>query len=98
MEGLRKIMQGRALEILAVNVGESVDVIEGFMATLDKPPAFDMLLDQSGDAMSHWPVQGLPTTFIIDRRGRIAYSAVGGREFDAPEIVGKIEALLKEKR
>jgi thiol-disulfide isomerase/thioredoxin len=97
MERLGKIMSGRPLEILPINVGETVEVIEGFTATLDSPPLFQMLLDREGDAMAMWPVRGLPTTFIVDKRGRIAYRAVGGREFDNPQIVNRIERLLREK-
>ena len=29
-----------------------------------------------------WPIRGLPTTFVVDPEGRIAYQAVGGREWD----------------
>jgi hypothetical protein len=44
--------------------------------------------------MGSWPVKGLPTTFLIDREGRLALKAVGGREFDDPEIVAVIKQLL----
>jgi hypothetical protein len=47
--------------------------------------------------MAFWPVRGLPTTFIIDKKGRMAYQAIGGREFDHPEIIKKITRLLSEK-
>jgi len=97
MERLRKIMTDRPLVVLAVNEGESTDVIEAFTATQDIPPKFPILLDQAGDAMALWAVRGLPTTFIIDKRGRLAYRAIGGREFDHPQILNRIERLLREK-
>jgi thiol-disulfide isomerase/thioredoxin len=97
MERLRKIMADRPLEILAVNEGEQVDVIEQFTATLDMPPSFPIVLDTTGDSMSLWPVRGLPTTFVIDKKGRMAYRAIGGREFDHAQILHKIEALLRER-
>ena len=34
-----------------------------------------------------------PTTFIINPKGEIAYRAVGGREFDHPEIIKAITDL-----
>jgi thiol-disulfide isomerase/thioredoxin len=97
MERLRKIMADRPLEILAINEGEAVDVIEGFIAALDTPPSFPVLLDPIGDAMALWPVRGLPTTFVIDKKGRMAYRAIGGREFDHTQMLNKIESLLREK-
>ncbi|NOQ78126.1 MAG: hypothetical protein GQ546_01860 [Gammaproteobacteria bacterium] len=45
--------------------------------------------------MDSWKVRGLPTTYIISPNGTIAYKAVGGREFDHPEILKKIINLNK---
>jgi len=97
MERLRKILADRPLEILAINEGEAVDVIEGFSSALDTPPSFPVLLDPIGDAMALWPVRGLPTTFVIDKKGRMAYRAIGGREFDHAQMLNKIDGLLREK-
>jgi hypothetical protein len=38
-------------------------------------------------------VRGLPTTFLVDRAGRLAYRATGGREFDDADIVALIRSL-----
>jgi hypothetical protein len=38
---------------------------------------------------------GLPATFIVDPEGRIAFRAVGGREFDDPGIVAQLRTLLR---
>lgn len=97
MERLRQKMSGKPVEILAVNEGEDASVIETFLSTLDIQPGFPILLDRDGMAMGFWPVRGLPTTFIIDKRGRMAYRAVGGREFDHPDIVKRISQLQKER-
>lgn len=97
MERLRQKLDGKPLVILAVNEGENVEIIDQFASTLDIWPKFPIMLDLEGDAMAFWPVRGLPTTFIIDKHGRMAYRAIGGREFDHPEIVRLIEALIREK-
>jgi peroxiredoxin len=46
--------------------------------------------------MREWKVAGLPTTYLVDKQGRIVASAVGGREFDHPELVAAIRAVLKD--
>ncbi|NWG39788.1 MAG: TlpA family protein disulfide reductase [Hydrogenophilaceae bacterium] len=97
MERLRDNMSGKPLVILAVNEGETADTVEQFVSTLDMQPAFPILLDLNGGAMASWPVRGLPTTYVIDKKGRMAYQAIGGREFDHPEIVKAITRLLSEK-
>lgn len=97
MERLREKMSGQPVVILAVNEGETAETIEQFISTLDVQPRFPILLDQDGGAMAFWPVRGLPTTYIIDKRGRMAYQAIGGREFDHPDIVRLIGQLVREK-
>jgi thiol-disulfide isomerase/thioredoxin len=97
MERLRQQLANKPLVVLAVNEGENIETIEQFTSTLDLQPQFPILLDLEGEAMAFWPVRGLPTTFIIDKRGRMAFRAIGGREFDHPEMVHIIENLLKEK-
>ncbi len=96
MERLRQKMADKAVLILGVNEGETVDIIEQFSSLLDLQPRFPILLDPDGEAMKPWPVRGLPTTFFIDKQGRLAYSAIGGREFDHPEMVRLIEDMLAE--
>jgi hypothetical protein len=45
------------------------------------------LPDQNG-------IKGLPTAVIIDRQGRIVYRAIGGRDFDHPDVRRLILNLL----
>ena len=97
MERLRLKMAGKPVVILGVNEGESVDIIDQFNSTLDLQPQFPILLDLDGEAMRPWPVRGLPTTFFIDKQGRLAYKAIGGREFDHPEMLRLIESMLAEQ-
>ncbi len=80
--------------MLAVNVGEDEDTIFTFMG--DYPIEFPVWLDQSGKAARQWPLRGLPTTFVVDKNGRIAYRAIGGREWDDDALLDKIRSLAAE--
>lgn len=95
MERLRQILANEAFVVLAVDVGENADTIETFTSQLDTTPGFPILLDTTSRTMRAWKVAGLPTTYLVDTRGRIVASAVGGREFDHPEIVKAIRNLLQ---
>ena len=96
MERLSQALAGEPFVVLAVDVGESVETIETFTSQLDAVPTFPILLDRQARAMQAWPVAGLPTTFLVDKQGRIVATAVGGREFDHPAIIGAIRKLLKK--
>jgi len=94
MERLSQALQGEAFSVLAVDVGEDADTIDAFTAQLDTTLTFPVLLDTRSRALQAWKVAGLPTTFLVDRQGRIVASAIGGREFDHPDIIRAIRELL----
>ncbi len=96
MQRLWEQLKDRDFVLLAVDVGEDEETVFGFTLSLDVPIEFPLLLDRQGNIVAEWPVRGLPTTFLVDRNGRIVYRAVGGREWDAPELVEAIRVLLHE--
>jgi thiol-disulfide isomerase/thioredoxin len=96
MERLLHALDGEPFAVLAVDVGEDTDTIDAFTSQLDTTLHFPVLLDSKSRALQAWKVAGLPTTFLVDKQGRIVGSAIGGREFDHPEIVKAIRALLKK--
>lgn len=87
LQRLWKKLGASKLQIVAVNVGEDADTVLGFMGTLDESPTFPIVFDKDSATLRAWPVRGLPTTFLIDKKGRIAYRAIGGRHFDSPENI-----------
>jgi len=95
MERLTQQLKGEAFSVLAVNVGENVNDIELFTSQLDADLSFPILLDRSSESMQAWKISGLPTTYLVDKKGRVVAGAIGGREFDHPDMVRAIRALLK---
>ena len=96
MERLSQTLKGEAFSVLAVDVGESAEAIDLFTSQLDTAPTFPILLDKRSQAMQAWKVAGLPTTYLVDQQGRIVASAIGGREFDHPDIIRAIRELLRK--
>jgi thiol-disulfide isomerase/thioredoxin len=86
---LQKLFKPAELAVLAVNVGEDAETVFSFAGDSDVA----ILLDRDSAAMRRWPVKGLPTTFVVDRQGRLALRAVGGREFDDAAIVAQLRGL-----
>lgn len=96
MERLSQAFKGKPFVVLAVDVGEDPDTIEAFNSQLDTAPTFPILLDTRGRTMQTWKVAGMPTTFLVDKQGRIVASAIGGREFDHPEIVKTVGEWVRK--
>jgi thiol-disulfide isomerase/thioredoxin len=96
MERLYQALKSEPFIVLAINQSESLDLVFAFTGEIDPTPTFPMLLDSKGEVSSQWNVLGLPMSFIIDKSGHVAYRAMGGREFDHPDIQNKLRALLAE--
>ena len=95
LERLYQATKDKNVEVLAVNIGEDIDTVFSFMGTIEPSPNFQLVFDPDAVSMDRWKVRGLPTTYIINTEGNIVYRAIGGREFDHPDILQKLTALLK---
>jgi len=93
MQRAWEILKKEGIMMLAINVGEDSDAIFAF--TAEYPVDFPLLMDKTSSVSREWRVRGLPSTYIIDPQGRIIYQAIGGREWDAPELLEQIRALKK---
>ena len=94
MARLNTLLKGQPFEILAVNLAEDKSPIETFLH--EHPVNFPVLLDPSGSAVKTWQVFAYPSTYLIDRTGRIRYALFGGADWDQPNALAKIRALLAE--
>lgn len=83
LDRLQQQMGGR-LEILAVNVGESVGIITGTTDQLNID--LRVMRDENSQVSGEWQVQGLPTTYLVDPDGRIFGGVTGTREWDNPTL------------
>ena len=90
IDRLRALMKGSAFRIAAVSVGEKPDTVRAFIAKSGY--AFPVYLDQDGKLGEAYASQGIPTTYLLDKAGRVVAGIVGSREYDEPELV----AILRE--
>ncbi|MEO1766499.1 TlpA family protein disulfide reductase [Thiobacter aerophilum] len=96
LERLHQRLKDAPFTVLAVDQMENFDLVFAFTGQLDPAPSFPILLDSDGKSAQAWGVKGLPASFLVDKHGRIAYRAMGGREFDHPEIEKRVRELIAE--
>ena len=92
---LRARLAPRGFEVLAVNQGEMPARVTAFAERtgLDLP----LLLDREKAVAKAWKVRALPTTFVVDGKGRIRLYAEG--ELDTgPALEAAIAPLLPRER
>lgn len=96
MERLHQQVNASDFKVIAINQMEDADQVFAFTGQLEVDPTFEILFDTNSEVSQDYAVRGLPTTYLIDKRGNIRYRAVGGREFDHPEVVKIINDLINE--
>lgn len=95
LQRLKEKRRARGLEILAVEVGDGPEQIRAFLA--DKQVNFPVLLDRHGKALGRWGVYAFPTTFLVDRQGRLRYAGFGAFAWDSPELLELLDPVLDEQ-
>ena len=96
MERVHQELNAGPFSVIAINEYESPDHVFAYVSQLSTDPTFPILFDPDSAVSELYKVRGLPTTYLIDKHGRIRYRAIGGREYDHPEVLGTIRALMAE--
>jgi peroxiredoxin len=89
--------ENRGFRVAAVSI-DKTDSTRVLQFTRRLGLSFDILHDRSGDIQSAYQTIGVPTSLLIDSQGRIAYIALGAKDWDAPDNVKRIDSLLAGSR
>jgi thiol-disulfide isomerase/thioredoxin len=94
MQRLAQRLAQRPFAVLAVNVGENKNQMRRAL----KLTGFDqtVLLDSGSETFSAWGASVFPTSYLIDKAGRIRYEVAGPLDWEGDEAVAAVEALLAE--
>jgi len=88
---------GGDLAILAISEDRSgAAAVEPFLARV---PVGDLAvyLDATDAAIKAFGVQGLPTTLLIGRDGKVAFKLDGAADWDSPAMVARLRAFIDAK-
>lgn len=96
MQRLSEKLTGDPFVILGVNIAEDEPTVKDFLQNKINVD-FPILMDVDGHALRQWNVMAFPTSFVIDKQGKIRYALFGSIEWDTAEIISKIDSLIKEK-
>jgi peroxiredoxin len=85
LEPVYRKYRDRGLRVLAVNVRQDADTARRFVGRL--AISYETLLDSDGRVARTYGVLGLPTTFFVDRDGRLRGKVIGE---STPEVFERI--------
>jgi thiol-disulfide isomerase/thioredoxin len=91
---LRQQFADTPFEILAINVAEKKYRVQKFTKTIGL--TLPVLLDSDSEAFTDWGVKTLPTSFLVDARGKTRYRIRGNPGWEHDETLKLIEGLIAE--
>lgn len=93
-EELFQEYRSRGLDVVAVNLDEKRTDADRFLAS--RPHAMDVVFDPSGRSAKAFGLEGMPTSFLIGRDGRIRFVHTGFTPGAVDSYRREIEQLLAE--
>ncbi|TVO69541.1 TlpA family protein disulfide reductase [Sedimenticola selenatireducens] len=87
-EQLYRQFHAQGLEVFAINIEQSRETAEAFIADLGL--TYEVLLDKQGSVARSFGVMGLPAAYVIDRQGNLFSRVIGGSD------VAQMHQLVKE--
>lgn len=91
---LRNQRSKEGFEILAINVDESTEDAKQFLQ--QNPVDYKMAFDAEGDCPQKFAVKAMPSSYLVDKSGKIRLVHLGFRDEDQKLIEDQVSALLAE--
>ena len=91
---LQQKYQNGGLKILMVNTLESKQHVESYIRSNNF--SFSVLLDSEGRVSEKLSVFGLPTTFLIDKQGKIVFHSTGYRDWNTKKMHEAFDSVIEE--
>ncbi len=94
LQELSESMAPEGLEVWGLAVGDDPQQVAEYGRRNDL--RFPLLPDPEKSVTDHWSVAVLPTTDIIDKRGRIAFRMIGDAAWNATPMRQRLRLLTLE--
>ncbi|HVC00855.1 MAG TPA: TlpA disulfide reductase family protein [Steroidobacteraceae bacterium] len=95
MESMSDTYAHRGLVIVAVDLDRHKGAAARFLGEFH--PDFQILYDPRGSLAERFKVEGMPTSLVIDRDGKLRYRHIGFVPADADRYESQVKRLLAEK-
>lgn len=96
MQALSEHFKGKGFEILAVNMAEDKQTVRTFLKEKVNVK-FKILMDSDGQALKRWQVFAFPTSYVIDRQGKMRLALFGAIDWMQKDVIKQLSELVQEK-
>ena len=96
VNALHATLKAKGLEVVLVNFRENPEHVR--RTVVERGYTSRVLLDESGDVTGRvYGVFGPPTSYLIDRQGRLVARGVGPRNWDGAAARALLESVLASR-
>jgi cytochrome c biogenesis protein CcmG/thiol:disulfide interchange protein DsbE len=95
MNAMQKRYAAQGLNIIAINLDQKPEQAKRFLQEM--PADFTVAYDPEGKTAEQYNVQGMPSSYLIDRNGQIRQTHIGFRHKDKEHLEQAIREILNEK-
>ncbi len=84
----------KGLAVVAINLDKNRELADSFLERYTAP--FTVAFDPAAKSAEAFRVEAMPSSFIIDRSGKIVWAHQGFEESKAPEVENRIKEVLAQ--
>lgn len=95
MNELLQKYEDQGLVVIAVNVDKEKALADEFLRQV--PANFSIIFDQNGEIARTYEVLGMPSSYLIDRSGKIRYVHTGYYQDKQSKYEQELKSLLNEQ-
>lgn len=94
LSGLWQQYREQGLQIIGINVDEDPEAARQFAREYGLE--FPLVMDTDRAVSKLYRVAGYPSHYVLDRRGKVRFSALGFTDTDAQAVTQEVQTLLAE--
>ena len=94
MNKMQSLYGNEGFKVIAINLDESRDKANTFLKQI--PAGFDVAFDPRGNTAESYQVKAMPSSYIIDKHGKVVHANLGFRGNDEEELEEKIRNLIRQ--
>ncbi len=94
IERLHLAMRDEQFRVAAISTGEKPATVLQFIK--NNAYTLPVFLDENGSLGAAFASQGIPSTYILNKDGKIIAGIVGSREYDDPALIAVLQELARQ--
>ncbi len=94
MNKMQSLYGKEGFKVIAINLDESRAKADKFLQQI--PAKFDVAFDPRGNTAKSYKLRAMPSSYIIDKRGKIVHANLGFRGNDEEKMEEKIRNLIRQ--